>query len=119
VVRAGIPDSGTPFRHRRQRKNEQQGLWKAAGRAMGLKVGRCWHVQISELFSLEKCDQAVMDFLTATDEGSFLPGLTEAFIFFILIILHSLYLEYGSAHFPSLGWLARWGRSPSSTLLPL
>ena len=38
---------------------------------MGLEVGRYWHVQISELFSLEKCDQAVMDFLTATDEGKF------------------------------------------------
>jgi hypothetical protein len=30
-------------------------------------------VQISELFSMEKCDQAVMDFLAATDVGKFPP----------------------------------------------
>jgi len=29
------------------------------------------HVQISELFSMEECDQAVMDFLTATELGMF------------------------------------------------
>jgi hypothetical protein len=32
---------------------------------------RCQHVQISELFSLEMCDQAVMDFLAATEVGKF------------------------------------------------
>jgi len=36
-----------------------------------LEGGRCKHVQISELFSLEKCDQAVMDFLAATEVGKF------------------------------------------------
>jgi hypothetical protein len=34
-------------------------------------------VQISELFSMEKCDQAVMDFLAATDVGKFPPKLAE------------------------------------------
>jgi len=44
--------------------------------------------------------------------------LGTAFVF-VLIILHSLYLEYGSVQFfpsPS-GWPARWGSSPPSTLL--
>jgi hypothetical protein len=43
------------------------------GKATGWKAGRCRHVQISELFSIEECDQAVMDFLAATDIGKFLP----------------------------------------------
>jgi hypothetical protein len=34
-------------------------------------------VQISELFSMEKCDKAVMDFLAATDIGMFPPGRME------------------------------------------
>jgi hypothetical protein len=34
-------------------------------------------VQISELFSMEKCNQAVMDFLAATDVGKFPPKLAE------------------------------------------
>jgi hypothetical protein len=34
-------------------------------------------VQISELFSMEKCDQAVMDFLAATDVGKFPPKQAE------------------------------------------
>jgi len=35
--------------------------------AKGWKAGRCQHVQVSELFSMEECDQAVMDFLVATE----------------------------------------------------
>jgi hypothetical protein len=34
-------------------------------------------VQISEHFSVEKCDQAVMDFLAATDFWKFPPKLAE------------------------------------------
>jgi len=30
-------------------------------------------MQVSELFSMEECDQAVMDFLAATDVGNFAP----------------------------------------------
>jgi len=36
-----------------------------------------WHVQISVLFFMEKCDQAVMDSLAATDVGQFPPKLAE------------------------------------------
>ena len=41
---------------------------------MGWRAGRCWHVQISELFSIEECDQTVMDFLAATEVGKFTPN---------------------------------------------
>ena len=54
------------FRHCSQWKDHQKELWKAVGKATGWKAGRCRHVQISELFSIEECDQAVMDFLAAT-----------------------------------------------------
>jgi hypothetical protein len=47
----------------------------AVGMATGWKVGRCRHVQIS--VSIEKCDQAVMDLLAATDVGKFPPKLAE------------------------------------------
>jgi hypothetical protein len=52
-------------------------LRKTLGKATGWKASRCRHVQISELFSMEKCDQAVMDFLAATDIGKFPPKQTE------------------------------------------
>ena len=31
-------------------------------------------MKVSELLSIEKCDQAVMDFLAATDVGKFPPN---------------------------------------------
>jgi hypothetical protein len=62
------------FRHCRKWKSEQQELWKAARWETGWKPGRCRHVQISELYSLEKCDQAVMDFLAATEVRKFPRG---------------------------------------------
>jgi len=40
---------------------------------MGWKADRRRHAQDSELFSLEECDQAVMDFLVATEVGMFPP----------------------------------------------
>jgi len=65
------------FRHCTQWKDQQKAQWKAVGKATGWKAGRCRHVQISELFSMEKCDQAVMDFLAATDVGKFPPKQAE------------------------------------------
>jgi len=47
-------------------------LWKAVGKAMWWKVGRCQDVQLSELFYIKECDQAVMNFLVATEVGKFL-----------------------------------------------
>jgi hypothetical protein len=40
---------------------------------MGWKAGRCRHMQISELLSVEECDQEVMDFLAATEVGKSTP----------------------------------------------
>ena len=39
----------------------------------GWKAGRCRHVQASELLSMDKCDQPVVDFLAATEVGKFPP----------------------------------------------
>jgi len=44
---------------------------KVMGKVMGWKAGRCRHMQISKLFTIEECDQAVMDFLAATEVGKF------------------------------------------------
>ena len=59
------------FRHCNRWRDHQRELWKAVGKATGWKAGRCRYVQISELCSIEVCDQAVMDFLPATDVGKF------------------------------------------------
>jgi hypothetical protein len=47
------------------------------GEATGWRAGRCQHVQVSELLSMEKCDKAVMDFLAATEVGKFPPKRVE------------------------------------------
>jgi len=61
------------FRHCSQWRDHQRELWMAVGKAMGWTACRCRHVQISELFTIEECDQAVMDFLAATEVGKFSP----------------------------------------------
>ena len=61
------------FCHCSRWRDHQKELWKAVRKATGWKAGRCRHVQISELFSIEECDQAVMDFLAATEVGKFPP----------------------------------------------
>jgi hypothetical protein len=42
--------------------------------ATGGRAGRCQNVQIYELCSIAECDQAVMDFLVATEVGKFPPS---------------------------------------------
>jgi len=61
------------FHHCSRWRDQQKALWMAVGKATGWKAGRCRHVQISELFSIEECDQVVVDFLAATDVGKFPP----------------------------------------------
>jgi len=61
------------FRHCRRWRVQKQTIWKAVGKATGWKAGRCRHLQISELFSIVECDQAVMDFVAATEVGKFPP----------------------------------------------
>ena len=62
------------FRHCSRWKDQQKELWKVVGKATGWKAGRCRHVQVSELFSMEKYDQAVMDFMAATHVRKFPCG---------------------------------------------
>ena len=54
-------------------RDQPKALCKGVGKARGWKAGRCRHVQISELFSVEECDQAVMDLLATTEVGKFPP----------------------------------------------
>ena len=61
-----------------RRRDQQMTLWKMVGIATGWKAGWCSHVQSAKLFSITECDQAVMDFLTATDIGQFPPKWTSA-----------------------------------------
>jgi hypothetical protein len=61
------------FRHCSRWTDQQTALWQSVGKATGWKVGRCRHVQVSELFSIGECDQAVMDFLAAAEVGKFPP----------------------------------------------
>jgi len=61
------------FRHCSRWKEQQKTLWKTVGQTTGWEAGRCRHVKISELFTIEECDQAVMDFLAATGVGKFPP----------------------------------------------
>jgi hypothetical protein len=65
------------FRHCSRWKDQQKTLWKEVGKATGWRAGRCRHVQVSELLSMEKCDKALMDFLAATDVGKFPPKRVE------------------------------------------
>jgi hypothetical protein len=61
------------FRHCSRWRDQQKTLWNAVGKATDWKAGRCSHVQISELFCIDEWDQAVMDFLAATDVWKFPP----------------------------------------------
>jgi hypothetical protein len=61
------------FDHCSRWRDQQKAEWKAVGKAMGLKAGRCQHVPIFELFCIEECYQAVIAFLRATEVGNFPP----------------------------------------------
>jgi hypothetical protein len=62
------------FRHCSRWRDQQQVLWKAVGKVTGWRAGRCRHVQVFELFSIDECYQAVVDFLAATEVGKFPPN---------------------------------------------
>jgi hypothetical protein len=59
------------FRRCSQWNHRQKELCKAVGKATGWKEGKCRHIQITELFSIGEFDQAVMDFLVATEVWNF------------------------------------------------
>jgi len=60
--------------HCSQWRDHQRELCKAVVKATGWKVGRCRLVQTSEIFFIEECDLAVMDFLEATEVGKCPPN---------------------------------------------
>jgi hypothetical protein len=49
------------FRHCSRCKDQHKTHWKRVGQASGWKAGRCRHMQSSELFTIEECDQVVKD----------------------------------------------------------
>jgi len=55
-------------------KYQQRELWKEVGKGTGWKAGRSRRAQVSELLSMEVCDEVVMDSLAATDVRKFPPG---------------------------------------------
>jgi hypothetical protein len=57
------------FCHCSRWTDHQNAMWKAVEKATGWKAGRFRHVLISALFSIAECDQAVVDFLVATEVG--------------------------------------------------
>jgi len=61
------------FRHCSRWKDQQKTLWETVRQTTGWEAGRCRQVQISELLTIEECDQAVMGFLAATEVGKFPP----------------------------------------------
>lgn len=61
------------FRHCSPWRDHQTELCKGMGKAMGWKEGRYRHMQISELFSIDEYDRAVIDFLGATEIGKCPP----------------------------------------------
>jgi hypothetical protein len=67
-ARLGSTSSATA----RDGRTNSESIWRVVGRATGWKAQKYWHVQISELFFVEICNQAVMDFLAATEVGKFL-----------------------------------------------
>jgi len=68
---------GHLFRQCSRWKDQQTERLKEVGKATEWKAGRCRHVQIYQLFSIDGCDQAVMDFLVATDVRKFPSKLAE------------------------------------------
>jgi len=63
------------FRHCSRWKDQQKTLCKEEGKATGWSAGRCRHMKVSELLSIEQCNQAVMDFLAATHIGKVPPKM--------------------------------------------
>jgi hypothetical protein len=65
------------FHHCSRWKDQQKTLCKTVGQATGWKAGRCRHMQISELVTIEECDQAVIDYLVTTEVEEYPPKRTS------------------------------------------
>ena len=75
VVQRLNQDSGPMGEHHiwqcRRWRDQQTTLWRLVGKVTGWKAGRCTHLLISELCSIQECDRAVMDILACTEVGKF------------------------------------------------
>jgi hypothetical protein len=67
------PDAGTRLLPLQPVEIPATGAMEGGGKATGCNVGRCRHMHITELYYVEECDQAVMEFLAATEVGKFPP----------------------------------------------
>ena len=56
-------------------RDHQMEQLKSVGNVTGGRAGSCPNVQISDLFCIEDCDQAVMDIQPATEVRKFPPTL--------------------------------------------
>jgi hypothetical protein len=74
-------------------------LWKEVRKATGWRAGKCRHMQVSELLSMEKCDKAVMDFLAATDVWKNPPKMDGGVRASGLSLISSLFLCILFDHF--------------------
>jgi hypothetical protein len=61
VVREGGSDTGASLPPLQEVEERAGGTVESSRAGSRLEAGRCRHVQISELFSLDMCDQVVMD----------------------------------------------------------
>jgi len=77
VLRRSSTDTGASLPPLQLMERPVESTLEGGGKATGWKAGRCRQVQISELYSMEICDQAVIDFLAATDVGKFPPKQVE------------------------------------------
>jgi len=88
--RHGEPDAGAPPSSLQSVEIPLWELWKEVEMAVDWKAGSRRNVQVSELFSMEMCDKAVMDFLTATHIGKFPLGCGRR----CLALVHSFFLWF-------------------------
>jgi hypothetical protein len=65
------------FRDCSRWRDQHKALREAVGKVKVWKTGRYRHVQVSELLSREEFNQAVVDFLPATEVGKFPPTWME------------------------------------------
>jgi len=73
----GSPDVGASLPPLQPKERPAKDALEEVGIATGWSAGRCRHLQVSELLSMEKCDKGVMAFLIATDIGKFPPQHVE------------------------------------------
>jgi hypothetical protein len=73
VWRDCAPDAGAPLPPLQPMERPAEDTVEDSKTGNRLDAGRGRHVQISDLFTIEECDQEVMYFLAVTEVGKFPP----------------------------------------------